>query len=243
MRKALLPARAQLNRLVVIVALVTILPLVAIAERFRPGRGRAVAIRAVRGLGWVCGVRFDSRGADHLDSCHPYVLVANHSSPVDIPAILLANSEARFLAAAELFRVPLLRQAMRALRTVPVERRDAATAHRQMDELAAREDPWCLTIFPEGGIAPPGERLAFKTGAFALAIKTAASVVPVAIHNSGKVLPPRARLAVRPGTVLVEFLAPIATHGLGIDDRHQLRDEARDAILGALASAAPSRPR
>jgi 1-acyl-sn-glycerol-3-phosphate acyltransferase len=226
--------RAQLNRVLVVCTLVAVLPLVAIAERTRRGCGRVVARRAVQRLGSACGVRFETLGHDRLDPSGSYVFVANHSSLIDIPAVLTAFPEIQFLAASGLFRIPLLRSAMRALRTVPIDRHDRQEAHRQLDELAAGGGHLRILVFAEGGIAPVGQHLPFKNGAFVLAIQTGATVVPVAIHHSNEVLPPGARLSVRPGTVVVEILEAIQTDAMTGDDRHQLRDRTRLAVVAAL---------
>jgi 1-acyl-sn-glycerol-3-phosphate acyltransferase len=220
--------RPQLNRLFVLAALVAVLPLIAVSERVRHGSGRRVANRCLRRATRVCGVTVEVAGRAALEPDRPYVLAPTHSSPFDIPALLLACPDVRFFAAAELFRIPLLAGAMRALDTLPIERRDPTLARRQLTEFGASDHgvgPDPIVIFPEGAIAPAGTRLPFKTGAFALAIQSGASVVPVSIRGSGTVLPPHGRLAVRPGTVTVEFLAPIPTDGLTNDDRGSLRDQ------------------
>jgi len=168
------------------------------------------------------------------------VVVANHSSPMDIPALLWADPDVRFLAAADLFRVPLLASAMRAIGTLPIDRRDHDRATDQLDRMTARGaagGPDDLVVFAEGGIAPPGRMLPFKTGAFVLAIRAARPVLPVAIRGSDRVLAPHGRLLVRPGVVTVEFLDPVATVGLTIDDRHVLRDHVQ-AVVRTAADAA-----
>jgi 1-acyl-sn-glycerol-3-phosphate acyltransferase len=171
------------------------------------------------------------------------VVVSNHSSPMDIPALLLADPDVRFMAAEDLFRVPLLASAMRALDTVPIDRHDSDRAHRQLDELVAH-DHLCpervLVVFPEGGIAPLGGRLPFKSGAFSLAIRTASTISPVAMSGTGHVLRPHGRLAVRPGVVTVEFLDVIETVGLKLDARHILRDHVEHLVCEALG-VAPAR--
>jgi len=213
--------RARLNRLVAGLALCVALPLVALVGRVRPVRGRNLALRAVRLVARLVGVTFE---------------VPNHSSPVDIPALLTACPDIRFLAAADLFRVPLLASAMRALRTIPIDRRNSEVAHRQLDAVIAGPDHTSdLAIFAEGGIAPAGQRLPFKTGAFAVAIQTGTPIVPVAVHGSARVLPPRSFLALRPGTVVVELLEPVTTVGLSLDDRAALRDRVESLVCTALA--------
>jgi len=228
--------RAQVNRVVAMVALCVVLPVVASVEKLRPGQGRVTAQRAVRLVARWVGVTFQV--SERPDGPHPQpaIYVPNHSSPMDIPALLTASPDIRFLAAADLFRIPLLASAMRALGTIPIDRRNSEVAHHQLDALIADADHSSdLAIFAEGGIAPFHERLPFKTGAFALALQTGTPIVPVAIHRSADVLPPRAFLAIRPGTVTVELLDAVPTVGLSLEDRGALRDTVEASIGAALA--------
>jgi 1-acyl-sn-glycerol-3-phosphate acyltransferase len=232
-------ARPQLNRIVVVLALIGLLPTVAVVERVRRGAGQRLAIAGVRSVARVCGVSFEvvARSTPPPPGA---VYAPNHSSPIDIPAMLLARPGLRFLAAADLFRIPLLAGAMRSLRTIPIDRRHADVAHGQLDELAATERLDDIAIFPEGGIAPASGRLPFKTGACVLAIRTGVPIVPVAIHGSADVLPPRGHLAVRPGTIRVELLEPVDTAGLTIEDRGDLRDRVEAAVVAALTGGPPA---
>lgn len=224
--------RAQLNRVVLIVALLVVLPAIAIAERGRRGAGRRVGVGAIRAVARVIGVRFDVSASPASEGSGPFVLVPNHRSPLDIPAILLARPGVRFLAAAELFRIPLLASAMRALGCVPIDRRDPAQAHAEIDKLAA-DGSTDLVVFAEGGIrrGPVGR---LKSGAFRVAIASGRAVVPVAIRGTGQLLGTGRRLRVRPGTVMVEMGDPIPTNGLRLEDRDALRDRTRAALESAL---------
>jgi len=231
--------RAQANRLLVVFALLVFLPTIVVAERIHRGSGRRVAQWAVSVGAVLCGVHVVVHGSPIPDQSDGSVVVPNHSSPMDIPVLLLADPDIRFMAAEDLFCIPLLASAMRALDTVPIDRRDSANAHRQLDMLVAhhRNAPvHDLVVFPEGGIAPAGTRLPFKSGAFSLAIRTGSVIVPVAIAGTDHVLRPRGRLAVRPGVVTVEFLDPIETEGLTLDDRHVLQDHVQELVRDALHS-------
>lgn len=223
--------RTQLNRLIVAVALLVGLPAVSIAERLRRGAGRRLACDALALVARACGITYDVRGGDDLVAGGSYVLVPNHASPLDIPAILTARNEARFAAAAELFRIPLLAGAMRALDTVAIDRRDAGAARRALQVVAA-EPLGSMVVFAEGGIPAPGETRRFHTGAFVLAIEAGAPIVPVAISGTRQLLPTGARLGVRPGWVTVELLPAIETAGLTVRDRKQLRDQVEVAVRG-----------
>ncbi len=229
-------ARVQLNRLIGGLALVSVLPVVAGLERLSGGLGRRAAVRGAHWVGRLCGVTFSTTGIGRLDDQASYVFVANHSSPLDIPALLIADDRVRFLAAAGLFRIPLLASAMRALDTEPIDRHDTAHSYQQLAALAesSGNEPLHLAVFAEGGIAPAGERLPFKKGAFVLSIDAGASVVPVAIHGTGDLLPPGARLGLRPGTVIVEMLEPVPTAGLTRADVEGLRTQVERLVTTCL---------
>jgi 1-acyl-sn-glycerol-3-phosphate acyltransferase len=224
--------RAQLNRLVLVAALTVVLPVVTVTERLRPGTGRRLLVGAIRALGAVMSVRFEVTG-EALDA-GPFVFVPNHSSPLDIPAIIAARPGVRFLATAGLFRVPLLSGAMGALGTIPVDRADQRRSHAQIDSIADDRAGGDLVVFAEGGIRRGGLG-DFKSGAFRIAIATGMPVVPVAISGSATALPPGGRLRIRPATVTVHLGTPIPTAGLVHDDRHELRDRTRDAVDAGLA--------
>jgi 1-acyl-sn-glycerol-3-phosphate acyltransferase len=227
-------ARAWRNRALIAVTLLVVLPSIAIAERLRAGAGRRVAHAAILRLGRACGIRFEIEGTASLDLGVSHVFIANHASPLDIPAMLIARPDARFLAAAELFRVPLLGSALRALGSVPVDRGNPVAARRALAALSAEDEPTSIVVFAEGGIPPNGQQPRFKSGAFVLAIDTGASVVPVSILGSADVLARRARLLARPGTVRVLLHDPIATAGLGASDRKSLRDQTETTVRAAM---------
>jgi 1-acyl-sn-glycerol-3-phosphate acyltransferase len=227
--------RVTLNRLAAAFGLVVGLPAIAIAGRLDARAGRRVAVALVRVLSRVCGVRFEVVGADQLRRGGRYVFVANHASPIDIPALLMALPDVHFLAAADLYRIPLLSSAMRALDTTPIDRHTPTVARHQLREIAARPGPLCLAVFPQGGIAAAGEHRRFKSGAFELAIAAGATVVPVVIRGAARVLPSRAQLGVRPGVVRIGVRPPISTEHLTAADRRALRDRAEMAVTECLA--------
>lgn len=227
--------RSHLNRIIVILALGLALPAIALGERFRAGAGRRLAVRAINRVGLLCGIDIEVHGTDRLDSTAAYVLVPNHSSPMDIAALLVARPDVRFVAAAELFRIPLLGAAMRALATVPITRANPTKSHARVTALSRPEPGRQLVMFAEGGIAPTSEVLPFKTGAFVVAINSGAPVVPVAIIGASRVLPPGSRFRLRSGTVRVHLLEPLPTRGLTTVNRTELCARTRNSVVWALA--------
>lgn len=240
--------RRQVNRVAAVALLVVALPQVALAEKLGAGRGRRAAVRWLRRAGRLTGVRFESRGTGHLRPGVLQVLAPNHSSLMDAAALLVTCPDVSFVAGADLFRIPLLAGAMRALGTVPVDRRSGGGTRLELGGDGRGDGRGGgrgggpvgggpVVVFPEGRLAAPGTRLPFRRSAFAAAVEHRAPVVPVAIHNSSGRLAPGSRLGVVPGTVLVEFLPAIDTADLTPDDRYRLCEEAEAAVLDALGPA------
>jgi 1-acyl-sn-glycerol-3-phosphate acyltransferase len=227
--------RVACNAAVTSLGLAVALPIVTLVERVRPGRGRCLAVRLLRVLSGLCGVRVVVRGSRPRGS-RPTIFVPNHSSVADIPAMILSEGEVDFAAASELFDLPLLGRTMRALRTIPIDRRRPGEARAQLQAILDGRSLQ-LVVFPQGGMVLPGEPLRFKTGAFALAIEAGATVVPVVIRGAHAVLPLGRWFTVRPGTIEVEFLPGIETGDLSPSDRRALRDSAAAAVAESLVRA------
>jgi 1-acyl-sn-glycerol-3-phosphate acyltransferase len=99
------------------------------------------------GIGWLAGVRVALSGARPKRGV---LLLANHVSWIDIPAIAGATGSA-FVAHDGLAAVPLLRWLCRLNDTVFVARHDRASIAAQVARVrAAIDDTGALTIFPEG---------------------------------------------------------------------------------------------
>jgi 1-acyl-sn-glycerol-3-phosphate acyltransferase len=94
---------------------------------------------------------------------------------------------------------------------------------------AALRDGHSFLIFPEGTRSPTDALLPFKKGAFVLAIRGGAPVVPVAIIGARAAMPKGSRF-IRPGTIRVRVGPPIETAGLTFDDRDRLMETTRREI-------------
>jgi 1-acyl-sn-glycerol-3-phosphate acyltransferase len=190
-----------------------------------------------RGVLTSAGVRVRVRTHATFAPRTSYVFMPNHVSTADIWAIFLAVPvPLRFIAKKQLAHIPLFGWAMRAGRFIFIDRQNAASAHRTIDQAADRiREGRSVVIFPEGTRSLDGRLGPFKKGAFHLAIKAGAAVVPVAIRGSREIMPSGAFL-IHPGVVDIEIGAPIPTTGLGPDDRQALLDQVR-AEVGKMLDA------
>ena len=135
----------------------------------------------------------------------PLVVVANHGSHLDPP--LLGHALGRpvsFMAKAELFRIPILGQVIRACGAYPVKR--GASDREAIRTATARlNEGWAIGVFLDGTRQPDGRINQPMPGAALLAARSGAALLPVAILNShralgvGRNLPRLVRLEMRIG--------------------------------------------
>ena len=179
----------------------------------------------------LSGVTVHVEGLEKLQPDSGYVLVANHRSYMDTPAVLAhIPLELRFFAKKGLFRIPLLGGHLRRAGHLPVVHEDPRASIRTLGEGArlVRERGISLLLFPEGGRVP-AELLEFKEGAAYLAIKAGVPAVPIGILGTREVLP-IGSLHVRPLPVTLRIGDPIPTAGLHLHDRAELNQTLRRKV-------------
>ena len=139
-------------------------------------------------------------GAEHVPGggC---ILVANHASVIDPWFLSLATRRrVRFMAKAELWRNPIVRWAMEAYGTFPVERGSGDTgAMSRAGELL--DEGELLGLFPRG-TSRPGAGHSWHRGAARLALAYGVPLVPVRLVNTRQVVP-RRRVEIRIGEPIV----------------------------------------
>ena len=204
-----------------------------LAERLHPGGNRAVRVMGWWGRAFVRlgGWRFRVEGMENLPSGGA-VLVANHQSAVDIPMLLSAFPRpVRFLAKRELGEIPLLGKAMTAAGNLFIDREDPRDAVRMLREAGARlQDGGLVVVFPEGTRSGDGSIGEFRAGAFYLAQKSGAPVVPVYIDGGYRAIP-KGGIRVRPAELLVRVLPPLSPGEGAGGSKERIADAVRARIL------------
>lgn len=189
------------------------------------------------GLFRLCGIDLTHSGSQHMQPATPYVIVANHSSYMDIPALFASLPIApQMIAKRELARIPFLGAALRWGRHVIIERGNRASARDSLEQAASyvRRGATVL-LFPEGTRSVTDEVGPFKTGAFRLAKAGGAAILPVGISGTRAVLPKHGRL-LRPGRLRVRIGEPISAAEVESLDVKALSQKAQ-ALVADLAGA------
>ena len=184
---------------------------------------------------WASGVKVKIRGLERIAPGRPYIFMANHLSAYDI-FVLLSELPVQFrwLAKAELFRIPVLGWAMGTAGYISLDRSEPKKAYRSMEEAARRiREGTSVVIFPEGTRSKDGRLQPFLKGGFTLAVKSQVPIVPISISGTWEIMPPQSR-KVRKGDVEVVVGEPIETKGYTMKEREELRKRGSEAISANL---------
>ena len=181
----------------------------------------------------IVGVKVRTLGLDKIDPARTYIFMSNHISNLDPPITLpLIPRRSSVMVKKCLFKVPILGRIMLIGSLVPVDRgnRDAGISAVR-DAVKAIEQGLNMTIYVEGKRSFDGRLLPFKKGPFYLAEECHVPVVPITISGTEEVMP-KARFAIRPGLVTVQFHDPIEPADFG--ERDCLMAKVRAAINSGL---------
>lgn len=121
-----------------------------------------------------------------------YIIMCNHSSHYDIPLSFMAfgGANIRMIAKKELFRIPIFGQAMKCTKTVSIDRSNLERAIKNLDYAKKiMQEGFIIWISPEGSRLKNEDKQALKKGGFIMALQTQATVIPVYISDSEKILP------------------------------------------------------
>jgi 1-acyl-sn-glycerol-3-phosphate acyltransferase len=180
----------------------------------------------------VAPMTMEVEGRERLDLDTQYLFVSNHLSNFDIPVLFLAiPHRIRYMAKAELYKIPLVAQAMHRIGIIKIDRTAGKTAHAGINKgvRAAKDAGYSLIVFPEGTRARDNELHPFKKGAFRIAITNGLPVVPIAIDGTWEVWRPDAKMFF-PGHARVVIHDPIPVEGLELADIDDLRGRTHDVI-------------
>ncbi|KEO83664.1 lysophospholipid acyltransferase family protein [Tumebacillus flagellatus] len=130
--------------------------------------------------------RYESIGQENIPKSGGVMLCSNHISNWD-PILLGCGMERQvhFMAKAELFKIPVVKNLITAWGAFPVNR-GAGDRQSLRTALKVLEDGKCMGLFPEGHRSKTGELGEGQTGVAFFAMRSDCAVVPIAIVGSYK---------------------------------------------------------
>ncbi len=178
------------------------------------------------------GIRVTIQGLENIDPHQSYILVSNHQSFFDIFSLLgYLPLQFRWIAKAELFRIPILGWAMNRTGYIPIERGSPKKAYRSMLQAADKvRGGTSVLIFPEGTRSPDGTLQSFKKGVFIIALKSQAPILPIAIRGTRGIMR-KGDWRTYPGEVRIIISPPIPTEGFSAEKEAELSEKVRETLL------------
>lgn len=182
----------------------------------------------------IAGVRLEVRGREKIPAGCAVVFMSNHQSNADPPALAASLPPVLFLAKKEAFRIPILGRAMRLRGFVPVDRKNRERAAMAIDEAAeALRSGKSFLVYPEGTRSPDGRLQPLRKGVFVMALRARAPIVPVSVSGATQIMR-KGEWAMHPGLIRITLQDPVRTDNRSLDDRDQVMEEVRQAILQGL---------
>ncbi len=174
-------------------------------------------------------------GLEHVDRRKQYVIVLNHNTVIDIPALYYVPLNFRWVSKREVFKVPFFGQFLVLHGDICIDRGRAAEALEQMIREGRK---WIargasIAVFPEGTRSKDGEIHRFKAGAFTLAKETGTAILPVVLDGTKTLIGPKALFNWRNRTT-IRVLPPVAAERVAAADVHELMEEVHGAMCTAL---------
>ena len=184
----------------------------------------------------LCLYRIKIKNREVVDTSKSYIYVCNHGSYLDAISVVLAAPQAfKPLGKIEMVKAPIFGILYKKL-VVMLDRKSpesrAASVQALKVEIAAGQS---IFIFPEGTMNTTDELLGnFYDGAFRIAIETQTPLVPMVLINAKALLPRKAPLQVKPGTITCLFLPPVQVTGFGLEDVERLKATVKAQMAEAI---------
>lgn len=164
------------------------------------------------GLRTFCGLRWKVEGRENIPS-EPCLILSKHQSTWETYFLPTLVPKMVYVAKKSLAWIPIFGWALLALEFILIDRRSGSTAVNQI--IAQSKDRmargFSVIIFPEGTRMPVGAPTNYRIGGAAVAEKTGAPILPVAL-NAGEFWP-RMGYIKWPGEITVSIGPVIRSQG------------------------------
>lgn len=184
----------------------------------------------------IAFLTFEKKGNVNVDPSKSYVVISNHQSFFDIPALMLSlGIQFRWVIKKEFIYVPLFGWALYMAKHVFIDRSQPKKSIKSMNDAVKRLPKGVsVTVFAEGTRSDDGSLKEFKSGGFLTAIAAGLPILPVTINGSWRTMPNKRSLSFHPGKIQVVIGDPIETTGYSRQNLTELVDKTRDAVMSNL---------
>jgi 1-acyl-sn-glycerol-3-phosphate acyltransferase len=137
------------------------------------------------------------RGREHINPQRNYLLVANHASYYDAPAVVTFLPMAVWLGKERFLKIPVFSAFLRATNFIPIFPGDSERSKNSINTAIAKLKNYNIVMFPEGTRTPNGKLLPFKKGFAHIFRGTELDILPVTLNGFFDLMP-RTHMVVNP---------------------------------------------
>ena len=179
-------------------------------------------------------IKVTVKGLSNLNRTGSYIYMPNHMSNFDIPVLqAYLPVQFRWLAKAELFKIPIFGYAMKRAGYISINRFDRKSAIQSLNNASEIiRNGTSVIIFPEGTRSQNQNIQSFKKGGFVLALDSGVPIIPVIIHGTWSIMQKK-HILVRPGNVVLEIKKPINTLNYTRKTKDDLMEKVRNIIMAS----------
>ena len=180
------------------------------------------------------GIRVTVKGLSNLDPAGSYIFISNHLSNFDIPVLLAyLPVQFRWLAKAELFKIPIFGYAMQRAGYISIDRSNRKSAIQSLNKAAKNiRNGVSVLIFPEGTRSQDHNIQPFKKGGFVLAVDSGVPIIPLIIHGTWPIMPKK-QILIKPGNVVLEIAKPIESSAYTRKTKDDLMEKVRNVMVAS----------
>ncbi|WP_034999720.1 lysophospholipid acyltransferase family protein [Beijerinckia mobilis] len=168
----------------------------------------------------ICGMRVEFRNLENIPA-GACIIASKHQSMLETMLLPLHAEDFSYILKRELMLLPFFGWYLAKAEQIGINRAKGSAALNDLTRQAGKilGEGRQIIIFPEGTRRPPGAPAHYKAGVAFLYAGSHVPCVPVAV-NTG-LFWPRRRFLRRPGTVVIEYLEPIAP---GLDKKTFMKE-------------------
>jgi 1-acyl-sn-glycerol-3-phosphate acyltransferase len=175
-------------------------------------------------------VRVKVSGIENIPSHQRFVIYSNHIENVDpiYIKLVLKKYPLSYLSKEELYRYPFLKHILSGSGCIPLQRGMSRKGMQAvLDAISQVKSGQPMGIFPEGTRSYSNQMIPFKAGAFKIAIKSEADIVPVCLYDMHGVFR-KGRIGIHTG--YIHFLPTIPYLEYGALESQELADMVQKLI-------------
>jgi 1-acyl-sn-glycerol-3-phosphate acyltransferase len=174
-------------------------------------------------------------GRDKIAPGTTYVMVANHQSLLDILVLFRLFAHFKWVSKIENFRIPCIGWNMSLNRYIKLRRGDRASVEAMMRACEhALAGGNSIMMFPEGTRSTDGRLKPFKPGAFTLAQRMRAPILPIVVEGTADALPKRGFVLQGQHAIRIRVLDAIPYARFAQESVDALADRVRGVIAAEL---------